>query len=315
MRQCLPSCLLPVLVALGVTGLAAGQARDQDNIVIVLDASGSMKERMKGANLTRMEAAKQALLQVMNQVKEPEKTNVGLLVFSGRNVPSEWLYPLGPLDRARMEAAIRRPEPNGPTPLGGYIKKGADALLEQRKKQQGYGTYRLLVVTDGEATDGNLVEVYLPDVLARGITVDAIGVDMKSEHSLATRVHSYRRADNPEELAKAVSAVFAEVGSSKDAVADDEAFAILQAIPDDMARSMLTALASSGNHPIGEKPVVQAAPGADTAAPTPTQAAAPPSPAPKSEGGGMAWWFVLLVVLAVGAWWAVRSQQQGRAKR
>jgi hypothetical protein len=319
MRQLLRSCLLPFLGILLGAGLAAAQVRDQDNIVVVLDASGSMKEPMKGSRLNRMQAAKQALTQVMNQV--PEKTNVGLLVFSGANVPTEWLYPLGPLDRAKMNAAIQRPQPAGPTPLGTYLKKGADTLLEQRKKQHDYGTFRLLIVTDGEpmGEPAGLVDRYLPDVLSRGITVDVIGVDMKANHSLATRVHSYRRADNPEQLTKAVSAVFAEVGSAKDTVADAEAFAILQALPDEMAKTMLTALASPGNHPIGEKPAVQAAPSESTPSSTtaPVHAAAPPpnpSPNPKSEGGSMGWWFVLLLVLAAGGWWAVRSQQQVRRR-
>ena len=35
-----------------------------------------------------------------------------------------------------------------------------------------------------------------------------IGVNMKSDHTLATKVHSYRRADDPSSLTKAFSDVF-----------------------------------------------------------------------------------------------------------
>ena len=77
------------------------------------------------------------------------------------------------------------------------MKQGADALLDARKKQFGYGTYRLLVVTDGETDDAGLVDGYTPDIISRGITIDAIGVEMQSQHTLATMVHSYRSADDP----------------------------------------------------------------------------------------------------------------------
>jgi hypothetical protein len=294
-----------------VPAAAAQQARPvaPDNIVIVLDASGSMRERM-ASGTTRMDAAKQALLRVMKQV--PETTQVGLLVFSSKTLRNDWVYPLGPLDRGRLEAAIRLPVPEGGTPLGTYLKKGADALLEQRQKQNGYGTFRLLLVTDGQATDGNYVEQYLPDVLARGITVDVIGVDMKSEHALATRVHSYRRADSPEELARAVSSVFAEIGRARKDVADADAFAALEGIPDEVAKAMLGALATSGNHPIGEQPVVQAGDGPLTeASPRSLPRGAGGPPAASTDGGGWKW--VVLVVLAVlvgGGWLAIKAQQR-----
>ncbi len=48
------------------------------------------------------------------------------------------------------------------------MKMAADALLELRDRQR-YGTYKLLIVTDGEATDGHLVEQYLPEIQAAGL--------------------------------------------------------------------------------------------------------------------------------------------------
>ena len=105
------------------------------------------------------------------------------------------------------------------------MKIAADALL-QRRSEQHYGTYRLLVVTDGEANDMDMLETYLPDILSRGITVDVIGVDMARQHSLATQVHSYREADNPQSLTAAIEEVFAE--SSDDSDAGESDFELLQ---------------------------------------------------------------------------------------
>lgn len=224
-----------------------------DNVVIVLDASGSMDERMSGTNIRKIDAAKQALKGVVQKI--PSNTNVGFLVFSGRGYRDEWLYPLSQKNDEKLLFAIDIPESGGGTPLGEYIKKGADILLAQREKQHGYGTFRLLVVTDGEANDQGRVERYTPEVIARGIRVDVIGVNMAKDHTLATRVHSYRRANDPESFTKALTEVFAEVSnSSNDAASSDEAFEIVGALPTEVATAILSSLSSTGNHPIGEKP-------------------------------------------------------------
>jgi hypothetical protein len=161
--------------------------------------------------------------------------------------------------------------PGGGTPLGAYLKKGADRLLEERAKQFGYGTFRLLVVTDGEAEDKQAVDRYTPEIIARGVTVDVIGVAMDQRHTLATRVHSYRTANDPASLKRAVAEVFGEIGGSGNDVAGAEAFAELAPIPAPVAAAMIQSLSSSGNQPIGEKPRSQAAP------PNATQPAATPN--------------------------------------
>lgn len=244
-----------------VPAFAGDAGRDYNNVVVVLDASGSMGGYMAGGStVKKIDAAKEALREVLKQV--PMDTRIGLLVFSGSNRTHGWVYPLGPRDDDMLMEAISRPQPGGGTPLGAYIKKGADRLLEQRAKQHGYGSYRLLIVTDGEAQDQKLVDRFVPEVLARGITVDAIGVDMRSTHTLATKVHSYRSADDPASLKQAVAEVFAEVADTGPSSAGEDAFAQIAPIPDDMAAAMLNALSASGNQPIGQKP--PGARGADT---------------------------------------------------
>jgi len=257
---------------------AARAQEAQDNVVIVLDASGSMGGQMAGSRVSKMDAAKTALKEVLRQL--PESTQVGLLVFSGRNVNNEWVYPLGPRRDAELLQAIDRPLPDGGTPLGAYIKKGADRLLEVRAQQFGYGTFRLLVVTDGEANDASLVERYTPEVIARGITVDVIGVNMEQDHTLATRVHSYRRANDPESLRRAVADVFAEVAQPRTDVAGEDAFSLIASIPTETAAAAIQALAVSGNEPIGKGPALQPtrSRAAASAPATPSQA---PAPAPQ----------------------------------
>ena len=286
MNRRFAAVLLSTLSLSTALALAQNTAENdfQDNVVIVLDASGSMKTTMSGTKRSRMAVAKDALVKVTENI--PPNTNVGLLVFSSSNLRSDWAYPLGKVQLSQLQQAIRSPEPGGGTPLGAYLKKGTDALLQQRKKQHGFGSYRLLVVSDGQASDQGLVETYLPDVMSRGVTVDCIGVDMAEDLSLATKVHSYRRADNPEQLVKAVQAIFAEVGGGpKTASQSDDDFAIIAGIPDQMAAAMLKALTHVGDHPIGEQPPAPHEPMASVPQYDPSKPGLPPTHAPGPSTG------------------------------
>lgn len=225
-------------------------AESHDNVVIVLDASGSMKQNMRGTNMNKMDAAKTALKAVLQNISE--STHIGLLVFSSKNLKNDWAYPLGPLEQSQLLKAIESPLPNRGTPLGEYIKIGADRLLKARGEQYGYGSYRLLIVTDGDANDPNLVDKYTPQVLARGITMDVIGVDMDKDHTLATMAHSYRRANDPDSLEQAIREVFAELSADSGTFAMDEAFELIAPLPLESAAAALQALSTSGNAPIGE---------------------------------------------------------------
>jgi hypothetical protein len=226
--------------------LTARAGIDSDTVVIVLDASGSMGDHMGGK--IKMDAAKQAIAEVLANV--PLTTQVGLLVFSGNNKRNEWVFPLGVRDDEALLRALNPIQGSGNTPLGTYIKKGADRLLESRKDQLGYGTYRLLIVTDGKASDENLVQAYTPDVLSRGITVDVIGVDMEGDHLLASLAHSYRRADDESSLKRARAEVLAEGSIEGSAQADGEAFDLIQGLPDGMAGSMIASLSTQNDTPI-----------------------------------------------------------------
>jgi hypothetical protein len=254
-----------VLAGLWAAPLGQAQVQVTDNVVVVVDASGSMGAPMGGS--TRMSVAKNALKQVLDQI--PDTTHVGILVFPR----GDWVYPLGPRKESMLAGAIDSIQSGGGTPLGDYMKRGADALLEARKKQFGYGTYRLLVVTDGEAGDARQVEAYTPDIISRGITIDCIGVEMASRHTLATKVHSYRNANDPESLKQAISEVFAEVASGDAGPGGENAFELITDLPEATASAMLQSLSTSGNQPIGEGPVMRS-----VESPS-------PSPAPSYSGG------------------------------
>ncbi len=260
---------------LGLTAPAVARGEDaptyHDCVVVVLDASGSMGERLRSSE-RKMDAAKSALLTVLANV--PASTWVGILVLPADG----WVYPLGPRNDGRIRDAVRSIRHRGGTPLAEYMKMGADRLLQERGKQFGYGSYRLLVVTDGEHTGRTgLVERFTPDVVQRGLVLDVIGVGMENRHTLAQYAHSYRSAMDKASLQRAIQEVFAEVSDRDDGVAGNEIFDLLEGLEPEAAAAMIEAYADAGNHPIGE-----AAPGAQ---PTPVAASGSPKPSTGGSGG------------------------------
>lgn len=274
-----------VLIIFGVASNAIAQENDkiyQDNVVIVIDDSGSMDNRMKGTRLKKMELAKTAIIQVLDQI--PEGTNVGIVTFNNGVI-----YKLSPINMNTLTATINGIGTGGGTPLGEYMKVGADILMKQREAQFGYGSYRLLVVTDGKANDDRAMNKYSSEIVARGIILDAIGVDMAQDHSLARTATSYRQANDPESLKRAVTEVFAEVGGvGENAVSMDEAFAELQGFPDDAAKALLGAFRSTGNHPIGTTPAVPQP--VESSSPSATSANAP------IQSSGIPVWFIVMSI-------------------
>jgi hypothetical protein len=108
----------------------------------------------------------------------------------------------------------------------------------------------MLVVTDGQASDQDELDAYLPDMLRRGILLDVIGVAMDEDHDLARRVHSYRRADDDAGLRTAIAEVFAEVqtSSGQDLAAE---FELLDALPSEAVQGIIDRVASRDDEPIG----------------------------------------------------------------
>ena len=245
-----------LVLASALSGAAVAQEADDSHsaVVVILDGSGSMTELFHG--VSRMDAAKTALKTVLKTL--PADTELGLLVFASvkNGQAGPWAYPLGARSDEVLMPAIDNVVPGGRTPLGEYIKYGADALLENRDRNLGYGTYRLLVVTDGQASDSSKMDLFAPEVVDRGIVLDVIGVDMKESHTLKKMATSYRAADRPEELVEAVREVLAEVSFGQDSTADAEVFATLEGLPDSFAMATIESLTSGtqNNHPIGHVP-------------------------------------------------------------
>jgi hypothetical protein len=300
-----------LLATIGLFLAMAGNALADDNYVVVFDASGSMNwDAPNGGK--KIDLAKQALEKVLLSLPT-KNTNLGLLVFSAGNlnVEKEWVYPIGPIDQARLKQAIYLPKPEGGTPLGTYLKKGADALVEWRKKQGNYGTYTLVLVTDGQCDDDDLANLQrnLPLVQVRGIGVNVIGLAMGRDAWLASHSTSYQSADDSAALASAVKKVFAEVQLNANGKVDPEFFKDLDALPDLTAKAVVASLSNTGtqNQEIGKQPptikVLDEKTGEVTEHNNPTAGQdvqdATQVAAAAAGGGGFPWWGWILVVLGI----------------
>ncbi len=295
MNKVIVSCLFVLVVFASVQISFADNDLHTDNIIVILDASGSMRENFRAdQSRSKMDAAKAALREVLAKV--PDDTYIGLLVFSGSNVQDEWVYPLGPKDTDRLMAAIDIPKPGGGTPLGKYMRVGANRLLEQREKQYNYGNYRLLIVTDGEAQDKAKVAQYTPEILNRQIRVDVIGVDMKTDHNLAKDADSYRKADNPGELVAAVSQILAEIGGTGTDIDGVDAFEDIAPLTEDVALDLIQRITTPpSNNAIATTRVNTSEPERQTPSPQPR-----PQPVQNSGGGTSTWLIIGLVVVILG---------------
>jgi hypothetical protein len=237
-----------LFVCLSCQSTVWAQIAGDQYVVVVVDDSGSMDDRMRtdDGRVTRMKAAKAALKKVVGML--PEDTEMGILLLNGARNNGHWLEELGPLNRQSAEASIDQIGSRGGTKLGAAMEVGFTRLLEARQAK-GTGTFRLLVITDGEANDQGYLDRLLPDMLSRGILIDVIGVDMDQDHALSTKAHSYRRADDAASFNEAVAAVFAE-SSSDDPDGGESDFEMLAGIPDEMAQRVLATIATPNNEPL-----------------------------------------------------------------
>jgi len=291
--------LLVSMTVAATTTMTPSIATAQQNVVIIIDDSGSMATRMQAnPRITRMAAAQDSLIQVLRDV--PDNARVGVLALNTQGETGNWIIPMGPLDRSAVEQRIASIRANGGTPLGTAMKTALNTLLETRRRQI-YGTYRMLIVTDGEAGDPELVERYLPIARARGFTLDVIGVDMSGDHSLATKANTYRRADDEATLATAIADVFAETADdSGDAGQSD--YDLLAPLPTEIASVALTTLSQIDNSLVD----AESAPG-DVAMTNPGTFSPPPSvtrPGQTAQGGGgslLGLACVFMLVLFIGA--------------
>lgn len=148
----------------------AVEAREGLAAAIVIDVSGSMRDSVQGTSGLRepkIEIARRAARDLVDQFAryaedhKDEPVLLGLYEFSDRDrVPDcRPIVPMSAPDRTRADGALERMRADGGTPIG-------NAMIAAKRELDATGLARrhLLVVTDGENTDG-----FSPDRVAAAI--------------------------------------------------------------------------------------------------------------------------------------------------
>jgi len=176
----------------------AGEVALTRNFYFVFDGSGSMGG-------SKLADAKTAVKEFLKNV--PDDVHLGLYVFDYYNEGE--VLALGPNNRAQFLQEIDKVYADRGTPLGGAIKKGVESLVAQREKQLQYGEYRLIVITDGEATD--YLETGTDAASKNLIPIYTIGFHIGERHALRKHSVSYRAANDIQQLRKALEEAAAEL--------------------------------------------------------------------------------------------------------
>lgn len=179
------------------------------NYYVILDGSGSMQSsECSGTEKNKHAVSKKALSSFVGVLSKD--SNLGLLTFDSSGI-SERL-PLGPDNSEEFRDKVNASTTGGGTPLQDAIQRGYDKLDHQMKKQLGYGEYHMVIVTDGEANNGQEPDRVIDEILRKSpIVIHTLGFCIGNKHSLNQPGKTlYKTANNPEELQRGLKGVLAE---------------------------------------------------------------------------------------------------------
>lgn len=153
-RRCTLVLLTLMISVVGWLGVApAAQADESTKVLLLLDVSGSMNEKISSGG-TKFAAAKKALKEVAAAL--PAGTQVGLRVYGSKIAApkaqnpkactdTDLVLPIGPLNQAKMNRAVDSFDAKGETPIAYSLEKSVADLGPSGKRV-------LVLISDGEET-------------------------------------------------------------------------------------------------------------------------------------------------------------------
>src|SRR5690349_14396798 len=173
-----------MIVGAGLSAPLPARADDSTKVLLLLDVSGSMNEKISSGG-TKFAAAKRALKQVADAL--PAGSEVGLRVYGSEIATpkerdaqackdTELVMPARPLNRNKMYQAVDSYKAVGETPIAYSLGRAVDDLGDQGRRV-------LVLISDGEescAGDPCPVARKLAD---KGVDLqfNAVGLDVGSK--------------------------------------------------------------------------------------------------------------------------------------
>lgn len=173
--------LRAVLFALFSFLMLSPAMAEGQRVLLILDASGSMRGRIEG--LSKMDIAKDVVAKVVSTWKPEDE--LGLIAYGHRQKGScddiQVLKEPGPLDKAAFLRAVDGLSPKGKTPLTAAVRMAAEALQYTEKKAT------VILVSDGIETC-NQDPCSVAEELEKsgvGLTVHTVGFGLDDKGAVA----------------------------------------------------------------------------------------------------------------------------------
>lgn len=191
------------------------------NVLLIVDVSGSMNEAMSGS--TRMEIAKRIMTKYVDAL--PASMKAGLMTYGNADCGDEsiqLLVPLAQYNHDALKAQIAALEPRGSTPIALAIAKAMEFLKGLERENNS-----MIIVSDGQESCGGDPIKAITDLRESGaspeVTVIGLGVDANTRKQLAKIAASsegvYEDVKTEEDLVKAFGNFFKKLsGMYKDIV-------------------------------------------------------------------------------------------------
>jgi len=174
------------------------------SILIVLDASSSMAERIGGE--LKIDIAKDVIYDLLDNL--PDDMLVGMRTFSGCG-NSPVIAPIAPLDREGLKKEIAKIVPRSLTPIAYALQQAKDDFSRVT------GRKMILLVSDGMETCGGDPVKAAEDLIAAGydLRIQVVGFDVAQDSPARDQLMkiaaatggAYFDASNKEELRRALS--------------------------------------------------------------------------------------------------------------
>lgn len=122
----------------------------ESSILFLLDVSGSMGQKLKNdPNQTRIDAAKTALVEVVDELAKDQNTEFGVLAFGTEGCNTEFITKFTH-NAEIVRQTIAPLKPRGATPIEKAIREGANIL----RNRTNAGRLVLILISDGQETCG-----------------------------------------------------------------------------------------------------------------------------------------------------------------